>query len=67
MTEPLIWTILGTVIGGFIAKMMLEWFNQARYKPMVDLLVAVSIFISISALIIKGVQSAINVLNSIPK
>ena len=67
MSYAPIWTIIGLVVGGFIGKMMLEWFNQARYKPMVDLVVAVSVFISISALIIQGIRTAVEVLNSIPK
>ena len=67
MNESLVWTILWIVIAGFLIKMMLEWFNQARYKPMADLFVAVSVFISVAALVIKGIQTAVNVLNSIPK
>ena len=67
MSQALLWTSLGIVVGGFIIKLMLEWFNQARYKPMVDLVVAISVFISVGALIIQGIQTAINVLNSIPK
>jgi hypothetical protein len=67
MNESLIWTILWIVVSGFLIKMMLEWFNQARDKPMVDLFVAISVFISVGALIIKGIQTAVNVLNSIPK
>ena len=67
MSNTLIWTILGFVIGGFIGKQILEWVNQGRYKPMIDLVVAISVFISVGALIIKGIQTAVNVLNSIPK
>lgn len=67
MSQPLLWTIIGAVATGFVAKMMLEWFNQTRYKPIIDLAVAVTVFISIGTLIIRGIQTAINVLNSIPK
>ncbi len=57
---------MSIVVTGFLAKIMLEWFNQARYKPMVDLIVAISVFISIGSLIIKGIQTAVDVLNCIP-
>lgn len=67
MSNALIWSILGIVVAGFLAKLMLEWFNQARYKPMIDLVVAISVFISVGTLIVRGIQVAVNVLNSIPK
>ena len=67
MGHNTIWGILSAVVAGFLLKQMMEWFNQARYKPMVDLFVSISIFILVGSLIVQGIQTALNILNSIPK
>lgn len=67
MSNALIWGIISAVVLGFVAKLVLEWFNAGRYKVIIDLVVSISVFIAVSGLIIKGVQSAVNVINSIPK
>jgi len=67
LDNTLMWGVIGAFVGGFIGKQILEWFNQGRFKPMIDLIISISVFIAISSLIIRGINAAINVLNSIPK
>lgn len=67
MTNALMWSIISMVIGGFIFKQILEWFNQGRFKPIVDLVVSIGVFISVTALIIQGINSAKQVMDAIPK
>lgn len=67
MNNSLIWGIIGAVVLGFIGKIILEWFNAGRYKVIIDLVVSIGVFIAVSGLIVKGIQSAVTVINSIPK
>ena len=67
MSNTILWGILSAVVAGFVIKQVLEWLNQGRYKQMVDVAVAVSVFIAVSSLIIQGINAAIQVINTIPK
>lgn len=67
MSNALIWSIISIVVTGFIGKLILEWFNQGRFKIIIDLVMSISVFILVGGLIIKGIQTASNVINSIPK
>ncbi|MGI6079251.1 MAG: hypothetical protein ACOYCB_14040 [Fastidiosipilaceae bacterium] len=67
MSNALIWGIIGIVVAGFIGKIVLEWFNGGKYKPIVDLVVSITVFIGVASLIVKGIKTAVSVVNSIPK
>ena len=67
MSNSLLWAIVGIVVAGFVVKQILEWFNQGRFKPLVDLVVSISVFISVSALIVQGINAAKQVIDAIPK
>lgn len=67
MSNALLWSIIGIVVGGFVFKQILEWFNQGRFKPLIDLVVSITVFIAVSTLIVQGINAAKQVMDSIPK
>lgn len=67
MSNALMWSVLSAVVGGFIIKLILEWFNAGRYKLYIDIIVAITVFIAVGGLITKGIKTAVSVINSIPK